>query len=341
MKTLLFSILIITASSCDPHNLTYSTVLSWDVYESTTRFDGSLNPTIGKTKSAPLFDIITDKNKCFIRLDENLISFQPKVNVYSVRATENDEPIAYFIVTRGTTSNPVDLHNDNLIALGYIPNYASTLLRYLKPKLAGWEGKELIFTGHSLGAFVAHSVGFVLDKFSIGFESPGTKGHVKQMEELSGDGRSYIDYHTTKTAAVTGAPNFINYLLERVEWNHLVIFVPPLTSCAHFINFITFSRFTYQHMLETPGWTSHYHSSDLIVDTLIENKQNLSAVMVDGLTFKLRPMSADDHMNEQFKAIYECITKYTSEKRSFEEVKAVLMNEIDDKWEPKVINYIE
>lgn len=333
MNTLLFFLLISSVLTCNPYNPIYSIILSNDVYADYSNFRYSFNPLVGSETKAYLHELIEEPSKCFIRFEDNLVSYQPKISLYSARASSNGEILAYFIVIRGTTLSLMDVVNDNLILAGRVPTYVTTALNYIKPLMNKLKGKEVIFSGHSLGAFVAHSLAFIFNKFSVGFESPGTHFQINHLENLAGDGRKYQEHHLTKAIEVSGIPNIINYLLPKINYRHLVIFAAPITNCLHFFNPIWLNRLSFIKILMTPGWTLNYHSSDNIIDSLVRNKTDLAKVMVENYNFKLKSIFEDPRMDGQYMAIHHCLLKYSFHRISFQELKQKLLDEIYDYWE--------
>lgn len=331
MKLFFLFHLILLAQSCNIDNPVYSVVISKDADYVKSSFINESNPLIvGYFNSAHLFSLITEEDKCFILFDSVLKQDSPKILRYSVRADPSAAtPDCYLIIFQGSSTTARDIHNNNLLINGIVPEYVLEA-KWALEDLIGSEQVPIIFGGYSLGGFLAESVGFIFDQPSFSVESPGSAKLTEKLNNIVDDSRDYKEYFLSKSTHIVGIPNFVSYGLDRIEDYPTILFSEPLTYCVHFISAFG-KRFDFMTILQTPGWTDNYHNYNNLLHAIIENKDNPERIFETKLLYRLKPIIEDPRVDNQLKAIYDCVKKYTWESGSYEEIKERMIGEIVDK----------
>ena len=305
-------------SSCNIANPVYTVIIADDVYKNKSSFTNESNPFISvKNQRAHLFELISESSKCFIKYVKNLSTSDPKVSLYSVSETENGEVKAYVYAFRGTTANYNDILNDIQIAQGKVTDFAKKVKDEIKSHVSKYSNTAIYFVGHSLGAKLAHSLGYLMDVPSFGLDSPGMASLANSLQSYFNLNKSYEDYHKMKVHDIFGLPNAVNYTLGHIEKHQTVLVSDADVPCSMFSIFGLSPIIPLDKLLYNMQWTYAFHNTEDMIATLIRNKNNLSDVFIYHTDLSLYPIMSNPKTAKVIRKMHDCVPSIFGFKKSY------------------------
>ena len=136
--------------------------------------------------------------------------------------------------------------------------------------------RGLVLVGHSLGGFLAHSLGFLFNVPSIGIDAPGSADFKEIFNELKKLKLSkemiesdYDSYMKGLGSTYVSIPNFVNMPLSH-NTSVSVLFVDPPTDCSYYKNGDKLKAI--QEVVSSIDWTRWFHDKERILDLVVNNK---------------------------------------------------------------------
>ena len=332
MKKILFSIILVTfVFSCNIENPVYSIVLSSDVYYENSYFKDEFNPLLkSASEEAFLLELVPTEEICIIQLIQEVSASQPRALLYSYSNSTSLEVEGLIFVFKGTTPTYyADFYNALLTYYGYLSSYVKTISNILTNHLDLIKNNNVYFVGHSLGAKIAHSMGFLFDMKSIGVDGPGMLEFGRQLETEYNSTRSYEKYHQTKTINIVGVPNLVNLSHTRAEKTSTVIFNAPINYCYNLNSFPLSQIPLLEQVARSFSWTQHYHGIDNMIATLIENKKNLNAV-IEKIPFSLKKVFNHSKARNLLDKLINCLFDNSIDEFNLDLFRKSLIDELDE-----------
>ena len=298
MKLLIF-FLISSSLSCYIDHPIYSIALAYDVYMDNSDFTDEFEPSIyNNTNRIHLEDIIPASQKCSVYYETNLISFEPRINIYSYKTPKAPEYTGIVLAFRGTTKNLNDMGNNLSIYFGSIPSYFFSIITEIN-NLVIKKGLEVRFVGHSQGGILAALAGYFFDTPSTSIDGPGSLVLMQLIRKYYGIHRSPEDYLRGKHTVINSYPNLINMFNRNTLAREFRLFADIPNSCHLLTPLLKRSNFDIMAIFESPNFSVYFHSLYSFVNTILAHHNELGLVLKEVETnylFEIVDMKETDNL---------------------------------------------